>query len=232
MGDPKKNRKKYSTPNHPWQKARIDSEAEIIRAYGLKNKKEVWRALSRLRNFREQAKRLSSLRTDQDAVETQQVLARMRRYGLLKEDARLDDALTLSINDILDRRLQTIVYRKGLAKSMKQSRQFITHEHITINGIKIKSPGHLVTLSEQGTIEFRPKSTLSDPEHPERAREKIIEVEEAADVESKMEGPVPEADGEDSETSEENLETEEAAESAKENVAETESQDEEKEAQA
>lgn len=189
MGDPKKNRKKYTTPNHPWQKARIDSEAEITKAFGLKNKKEVWRATSRLRNFREQAKRLASLRTDQDAFETQQVLARLRRLGLLGQNARLDDVLTLTINDILERRLQTVVYRMGLAKSMNQARQFITHEHITINGTKIKAPGHLVTLSEQETIEFRPKSSLSDPEHPERQREKVIEVSEEADVNAEMEGP-------------------------------------------
>ena len=192
MGDPKKNRKKYSTPNHPWQKARIDSEAEITRAFGLKNKKEIWRATSRLRNFREQAKRLSSLRTEQDAIETQQLLARLRRYNLLKQDARLDDVLTLSVNDILERRLQTVVYRKGLAKSMKQARQFITHEHITINGVKIKAPGHLVTLDEQSTIEFRPSSTLSDPEHAERVREKIVEVPESDNVDVEGEEVVEE----------------------------------------
>ncbi len=184
MGDPKKRRKKYMTPNHPWQKARIIEEAELTKAYGLKNKKEIWKAASIVRNFRTQAKKLSSQNSEQAARETSQLLTRIRRLGLLDEEGTLDDVLSLKTTDILERRLQTIVYRKGLAKSMKQARQFITHEHITINGIKIKSPGHLVTVEEQPNVLFRENSSLADPEHPER---KIEEIKEIPDVEEEKE---------------------------------------------
>jgi small subunit ribosomal protein S4 len=174
MGDPKKRRKKYSTPNHPWQKERLDTEEPLIKAYGLKNKRELWKAQSALRSYRTQAKKLSSSTTEQAIVEQEHLITRLRRLGMLKQESRLDDVLTLTLHDILERRLQTIVYRMGLAKSMDQARQFITHEHITINNIKIKAPGHLVTVDEQAKLSFRPSSRLSDPEHPERTREKLV----------------------------------------------------------
>lgn len=174
MGDPKKRRKKYSTPNHPWQKERLDTEEPLINAYGLKNKKELWKAQSALRSYRTQAKKLSSSTTEQAVIEQEHLLTRLRRLGMLKAESRMDDVLTLTLHDILERRLQTIVYRKGLAKSMNQARQFITHEHVAIGNVKIKAPGHLVTIDEQAQLNFRPNSTLADPEHPERSREKIV----------------------------------------------------------
>ncbi|MFT4309979.1 MAG: 30S ribosomal protein S4, partial [Candidatus Woesearchaeota archaeon] len=152
MGDPKKRRKKYATPNHPWQKERLEAEEPLIKAYGLKNKKELWRAQSTLRRFRTQAKKLSSTLAAQSVVEEENLLLRLRRLGMLKPESRLDDVLTLTLHDILERRLQTIVYRQGLAKSMEQARQFITHEHIVIGNTKIKAPGHLVTIDEQTII--------------------------------------------------------------------------------
>jgi len=44
MGKPKFSRKKYETPSHPWQEDRIKAENELVKKYGLKNKKEVWKA--------------------------------------------------------------------------------------------------------------------------------------------------------------------------------------------
>jgi hypothetical protein len=43
MGDPKKIRKKFSKPRHPWQKARIEEEKVLVIGFGLKNKREVYR---------------------------------------------------------------------------------------------------------------------------------------------------------------------------------------------
>ncbi|MFT4308808.1 MAG: 30S ribosomal protein S4 [Candidatus Woesearchaeota archaeon] len=175
-------RKQYATPNHPWNKERIESEAQLVRGYGLKNKKEIYKATFILRNFRTQAKRLSTRATDQDAREEAQLLTRLRRLGLIGEEDGLDAVLGIQIEDLLERRLQTIVYRKALAKSMKQARQFIAHAHITIDGVKITAPGHLTTLEEQEKLSFRERSSLSDEEHPERAREKTVEVPEAPEA--------------------------------------------------
>lgn len=175
----RRTRKQFATPNHPWNKERIESEAQLVRGYALKNKKEIYRATYLLRNYRMQAKRLSSTRTDQDAKEQVQLLGRLRRLGLIGPEDGLDTVLGLQIENVLDRRLQTIVYRKGLAKSMKQARQFITHAHIAVDDIKITAPGHLTTLEEQEKLEFRATSSLADTEHPERKLEKQIEVPDA-----------------------------------------------------
>ncbi len=168
MGDPRRRRKKYATPNHPWQKERIEEEKRLLQAYGLKNKTEIWKMQSILRKYRREAKRLTGLTTPQAEQEKEQVLAKLRRLGLLTAESTLDDILSLTVEDFMERRLQTIVYRKGLAKTLKQARQFIVHEHILINGRVMKSPSHLVTLEEQEAIQFKPTSPLARDDHPER----------------------------------------------------------------
>ncbi|MFQ6118880.1 MAG: 30S ribosomal protein S4, partial [Methanosarcinales archaeon] len=52
MGYPGKSRKSYDTPKHPWQEARMTEEVELIKNYGLRNKREVWKAASILRRYR------------------------------------------------------------------------------------------------------------------------------------------------------------------------------------
>lgn len=174
MGDPNKQRKKYSTPSHPWQKERIDEEKLLTREYGLKNKKEIWRMSSLLRNFFLQAKKLTAVKTEQSKKETIQLLNRLKSLGLLSEAATLTDILELTLKDIMERRLQSLVFRKGLAKSMKQARQFITHAHIIVNGRKITSPGALVLKEHEGSISFANSSSFIDEMHPERQQKEKL----------------------------------------------------------
>ena len=109
MGDPKKPRKKYSTPGHPWIKERIDKERGIIKVYGLKNKKEIWKSESVLKRFREQAKRLISDVTEQGKKEEKQLLSKLIRLGLVKDGCKIEDILDLGLEDILEKRLQTLL---------------------------------------------------------------------------------------------------------------------------
>jgi small subunit ribosomal protein S4 len=80
----------------------------------------------------------------------------------------LDDVLDLTIEDILERRLQTIVLRKGLAKTAQQARQLVTHGHITIEGQRVKIPGYLVTKPQETRIGYMAQSSLANPNHPLR----------------------------------------------------------------
>ena len=179
MGDPRKPRKKYDTPNHPWIKERIEREHELCRKYGLVNKKEVWKAETKLRNYRRQARRLISDTTEQGAKEAQQLFNVLKRYGILKkENPTLDDVLALTIEDILERRLQTIVFRKGLARTIKRARQLIVHGHIAVNGRKVTAPGYLVPVDEEGAIDFKSNSPFASNDHPERAKIVGIEAKE------------------------------------------------------
>ncbi|MDR0198717.1 MAG: 30S ribosomal protein S4 [Methanomassiliicoccaceae archaeon] len=172
MGDPKFPRRSYNTPSHPWQGERIKAEAEIVRQYGLKNKTEVWKAQTILRNFRAQSRELQArVRTgeSQAKLEADNLLTKCARIGVLPpEGGTLNDILALTDLKILERRLQTIVYRKGLTNSMKQARQLIVHGHIYMNGHRVTIPGYIVTRGEESTIEYNPSSSFTDDMHPMR----------------------------------------------------------------
>jgi small subunit ribosomal protein S4 len=161
MGYPGKAKKLYDTPNHPWQKARIDEETGIVKKYGLRNKKGVWKFASELRKYRGNARTLlgvmaaGNLPEDSHYIrDANDIVRKLQAFGVLKEDAKLEDILALKIDDLLERRLQTMVFRKGYATSMKQARQFIVHGHISINGRKITVPSYMVLKGEEDTISY------------------------------------------------------------------------------
>ncbi len=172
MGDPRKFRGKYSKPGHPWQKARIEAEKPILKEYGLRTKRELWKMDSNLKAFAKQAKRLIALRGTQAELEKKQLLSRLERLGLVKTGAGLDDVLAINLKNLLDRRLQTLVFKKGLAKTPLQARQFIIHEHVNVGSKVITSPSYIVKLAEEQQVTMTTNSPLANPEHPERRNAK------------------------------------------------------------
>ncbi len=169
MGDPRKFKSKYSGPGHPWQRARIEEERILSREYGLATKRELWKATSKLKNFAAQAKKLIALRTAQAEIEKKQLLDRVAKYGLLSATAKLNDVLALTVRDLLNRRLQTLIYKKGYARTPRQARQYIVHEHVLVGEKKISAPSYLVPIADEAAISFVSNSSLANPEHPERA---------------------------------------------------------------
>ncbi|MHC1604848.1 MAG: 30S ribosomal protein S4 [Candidatus Methanofastidiosia archaeon] len=177
MGDPKKKKKKYMTPIHPWQKDRIDEEKELKKRYGLKNKREIWKAQSVLRNVRRQARTLLGLSNPQVERETKDLLLRLQRLSILKEEADLDAVLALTIEDILDRRLQSIAVRKGLATTPGQARQMIVHGHIAVNGKKVNAPSYFVSGEEEETISYTTASPFISRQVKEKPEASVPENE-------------------------------------------------------
>lgn len=171
MGYPGKNVKQYETPNHPFQGGRIQNEHQLVEEYGLKNKEELWGAQSELRRYRREARNLLGEPEEAVADETEQLLGRLRRIGVLGEETTLDDVLTLDVTDILDRRLQTVVHRKGLANTIDQGRQFIVHGHVKVGRRRVRVPSYTVERDEEGAIDFYHNSPLAEELHPERAGE-------------------------------------------------------------
>ena len=169
MGDPRKARKTYSTPNHPWQKSRIDEEKILRREYGFRNKKELWKLSSKLKNYFDRSKEYVARETPQSIIEQEHMLNKLKGYGLISDDGIIADVLDITIKDMLERRLQTILFRKGFARSIKQARQFIVHGHVMIAGKKMTSPSYLVSLEEENKIVFCESSSLASEEHPERS---------------------------------------------------------------
>ncbi len=173
MGYPGKKRKSYDTPKHPWQAARMASELELVKKYGLRNKKELWKAQSVLRRYRADARRLLAESAESELAghsktEADQILARLIRYSMLSTDSNVDDILGLQTNSILERRLQTQVHRLGLARSPAQARQFITHGHIAIDGKRVTVPSMLISKEEEMLIDYYGNSPLTNETHPER----------------------------------------------------------------
>ncbi|MFW5973757.1 MAG: 30S ribosomal protein S4 [Natrialbaceae archaeon] len=167
-----KDTKGYETPNHPYQGERIAEESGLLGRYGLKNKEELWRAQSELRSIRREARRLiGEAQGDVEAAEAagSEFLAKLRRYGILDGNETISDVLSLDETDILERRLQTVVYRKGLASTPTQARQFITHGHITVDGARAKAPSRKIEAGEEALVAYDEHSPLADELHPARA---------------------------------------------------------------
>jgi small subunit ribosomal protein S4 len=164
------NTKFYETPNHPYQGERIADESNLIGRYGLKNKEELWRAQSELRGYRREARQLLGRAEGEGASEeADEFLARLKRYGILNEQDALDDVLSLDVTDVLERRLQTVAYRKGIGNTPKQSRQFISHGHVVVGDARVTTAGAKVEVAEEDDIGFDEHSAIADELHPERA---------------------------------------------------------------
>ncbi|MBN1324420.1 MAG: 30S ribosomal protein S4 [Methanotrichaceae archaeon] len=179
MGYPGKSRKTYDRPKKPWEAERIAEEVEFVKSYGLRNKRELWKAQGVLRKYRRVSRKLLALSAHGAKgvdTEARDILGRLYRYGILKEDGDLDSVLSLKTNDLLERRLQTQVYRQGLANTMRQSRQFITHGHIQISGRKVTIPGYLVRRGEEMTLDYYGGSPMAKENHPERST-RVLKVE-------------------------------------------------------
>lgn len=173
MGKPKFSRKKYDTPSHPWQEDRIKAENELVKKYGLKNKREIWKAQTKLKKYRGQARELLAKIDTGDAQskkESSQLLMHLNRMSILPPNSNLDDVLALETESILSRRLQTLTYLKGLSSTPNQARQLIAHGHIAVDGKKVTVPSYMITKGEESKIGYTTESTLNDLMHPARPR--------------------------------------------------------------
>ena len=153
----KRQKRKYSRPLRPWNKPRLDAERSFSIEYGLKKKKELWRVEAILSDWRSRARELQGAH---NKVEEQHLLEKLMKLGLLKEGATLDDVLALETIDLLNRRLQTLVFKKGLANTPVQARQFIVHGHIALDGKKARWPSTIVSADQNEKIGYYGKGKV------------------------------------------------------------------------
>ena len=149
MGDIKRKRSLYTKPRKLYDKARIEEENNVQFKYGLKNKREIWKANSKVSDFRRRAKLL----IPQSEEEKQKFFARLNKMGL--KVTSIADVLALTMENWLDRRLQTFVVKKALAKTPDQARQLIVHKHVLVNNRTVNSPSFVVSIDLENKIELK-----------------------------------------------------------------------------
>lgn len=155
MGDPRKPKKSYHRPRRIWTTDQLNAELYILGSFGLRNKRELWKAQTEVARFRNQARALLALATEARTEKESRLLKSLNRLGLVNESASLDDVLNLKIEDLLERRLQTIVMKKAGTKSPHQARQVVVHGHVSIGDRIINLPGYIVKKEEQDLIRLR-----------------------------------------------------------------------------
>ncbi len=178
MGGPRKQKKKYDTPGHPWQKDRLMEELSLMGQYGLRSKRELWRIRTSLGRYRTQARKLLALPEDEMKQHSANLIHRLTILGVLSVDGTIDDVLRLRTEDFLKRRLQSIVYSRGLASTHYQARQLIAHGHIAIKERKMTIPGYIVRREEEELLAYTSNSPLHDESHPSRPDTKPVAANE------------------------------------------------------
>jgi small subunit ribosomal protein S4 len=142
-------RKRSKKPKRPWDSSRIEEEGKLLREYGLKRKRELWRAEAIVREFRRRARDLIAVK---DEEKTKTLLDKVVELGLLEKGQGLDYVLMLKANNILERRLQTVVFKKGFASTIKGARQMVAHGHVHIGGRRVKFPSFIVSSEKEKEI--------------------------------------------------------------------------------
>jgi SSU ribosomal protein S4P len=147
MGGLKKPKKKYlaGKPKKIWNKQLLLEELQLVGEYGLRNKKELWLSRAHLKRITRRARSLLSMTAEERAPLEMPFKERLYKMGFIEDpNVPLDSILSLDVRAVLERRLQTMVYRMGLAKSIHHARQLIVHGHVLVAGRRMTSPGFLV----------------------------------------------------------------------------------------
>ena len=168
MGDPKTPRRIWKKPKRPLNYNLMMDELKTLGTFGLKTKRELWKARTNLSKLRHQARSLLALRQEVRKEKEPVLINSLSKIGLVDKNSTLDAVLNLQVTDLLSRRLQTIVQRKLYFKTPYHARQAIVHGHIMIGDRIVTIPSYVVKIDEEPKIHLIPESsfnqTLSKPE--------------------------------------------------------------------
>ena len=189
MGDPKYPRKVWRKPKRPLNYELKMDELQTLGTFGLRTKRELWKAHTELSRVRQQARSLLALTQKVRAEKEPILLKSLTRIGLISADATLDDVLNLKPTDLLARRLQTIVSNKLGFKTPYQARQAVIHGHIMVGDRKVDIPSYTVTIAEEDSVHFSPESKI--PEMLEKAKADAPKADAPAEGEEGAEAQAP-----------------------------------------
>jgi small subunit ribosomal protein S4 len=199
MGDPKTSRKVWKKPKRPLNYDLKMDELKTLGTFGLKTKQELWKTQTELSRVRLQARSLLALRQEERKRKEPILMESLTKIGLVDQSSTLDDVLSLQVNDLLSRRLQTMAQRKLFFKTPYQARQAIVHGHVMIGDSIVTIPSYIVKIEEENKIRLTPESsfnqTLSEPKSDLGSPE-TENLESETNVESKNEEQVVKQDAE------------------------------------
>jgi len=217
LGDPKYPRRLWRKPKRPFNYELKMEELKTLGTFGLKTKRELWKARTELSRLRKQARSLLALRQEVRQEKEPILMKSLSKIGLVGDDSTLDDVLNLKVIDLLSRRLQTVVLKKFGFKTPYQARQAVVHGHIMIGDRIVNIPSYTVTTEEENNILISPDSSLqnllskSESVSEESAEQPFETKAEAATKPQSVEQPVEtkaEAATEESESVKQQAETE------------------------
>ncbi len=169
-----KKKKLYSRPRKAYEKTRISEENVLVEMYGLKSKREVWKTLAKVKYFRDRAKELAKAGTEEQEV----LFNKLKKIGLKVNS--ISDVLDLKIEDLLNRRLPTVVKKLGFANTVKQARQMVVHKNVRIDGRVVNIPSYLVSTEEENKIKAKTPAKPKPKAQAEKVEEKVAPAGEAA----------------------------------------------------
>ena len=192
MGDPKYPRRVWRKPKRPLNYELKMEELKTLGTFGLKTKKELWKAHTELSRVRHQARSLLALRQEIREEKEPVLMNSLKRVGLVEESSTLDDVLNLQVTDLLSRRLQTIVMKNFGFKTPYQARQAVVHGHVMIGDRVVNIPSYVVTLNEEKDVKLVPNSSLKELLEKSQQESGAETVEEAVTEEHQTETEVVE----------------------------------------
>ena len=172
MGDPKYPRRAWRKPKRPLNYDLKMEELKTLGTFGLRTKRELWKAHTKLSGVRKQARSLLALQKDVREEKEPILMKSLAKIGLVSSDATLDDVLNLKVTDLLTRRLQTLVSKKFGFKTPYQARQAVVHGHIMIGDRVVNLPAYTVSTAEEDNIRFTPESKF--PEILEKSKDSEV----------------------------------------------------------
>ncbi len=194
MGDPKKLRRKWKRPRKTFNTARIAADKELKRDHGFRRKKEIWRLDYAFKHLMRRARKILATK-DKEAEEI--LMNKLIKMGLIEKKVHIDEILSMSFEDLCERRLQTILFKKGLATTLKEARQFIAHKKVRVGDKMVNQPNYLVLKDEEDKIKLKEKKVkvvekpveekASEGKNTDTGSEKGAEINEAPATEKPVE---------------------------------------------
>ncbi len=186
MGHPKKLRKKWRRPRKLFDKDRIKLEKELKKEYGFRRKKEIWKLEFDFKRIKRRARKILATK-DKEAEKI--LIEKMNKLNILPKNSGLEDILNLKLKNLCDRRLQTILHKKGVANTIKHGRQLITHKKVIVGDRIINQPNYLVSKEEEENIKMKEKIKKEEvkEKEPVETKEGGKKVEEKVNEEPKPE---------------------------------------------